>query len=819
MSHTYFVLCYHSWLKQNADFPTLEVVDVLIRNLPQEPAAESAQTEVAQQEGLRAREGQALQEESKKNLRNCEQYFDLLCGLMSLLGDRINQSNAFDFRQVFLQVYRMILRHKTTETLANGHTDNALTGLLNFCKQYVKLYPAIRVDPDFTRLDALQTLFRTCLFYVDSAEHQLKSEPDAAAGSLGVKCISQSSREAGYKLMFALAHKNASFTRQLINECLLPVIEQSEGHDVRATDQFSLFSHNQCRSPLGFCGIYNMGCICYMNSMLQQFFHVPQFRNAILLADDGLPENIQVTEQQKRVDDNVLHQLQKMFAFLQESERQDYNPEDFCFSFKDFENNPTNFAVQQDAQEFLNMIVDKIENGLRNTPYKQILDGIFGGKTCSTLACQNCGLVRKKYEHFFNLSLPVKNIPSLSASLQQFIAGETISDYKCEGCNQKVDIKKRVCLHELPNVLVVHLQRIIFDLDLSENTKINTRFEFPKSLNLEPYTTAGLARREKKDEPADQDAEPADQKPPLTAPQKQDSDLQPREYYEYKLVGVVVHVGTAEFGHYYSFINTNRSEGHILRDEGAENWLEFNDSRVKTFNIDHLENECFGGSTANQNQNYEDSTMWSGAYASIVEKRKSAYLLVYERRLKSPLSLKFTQEDAAASALSQYNIRYQIKVEQEPKEEKPVKEELPAKEDKPHIDKEPRSAGKSSSQQEVSASVNYYDLLKVALPKRLADLVHRDNYQFMFDQQINSTEFFLFLRRLSKLAEAHASQAQSSTRQNLPQEAQKPEEQIMGAMVGFYYKLIISLIQRNYDENRIMSLQEKMMQLICITPE
>ena len=28
----------------------------------------------------------------------------------------------------------------------------------------------------------------------------------------------------------------------------------------------------------------------------------------------------------------------------------------------------------------------------------------------------------------------------------------------------------------------------------------------------------------------------------------------PKEYYEYKLTGIVVHTGTADSGHYYSFI-------------------------------------------------------------------------------------------------------------------------------------------------------------------------------------------------------------------------------------------------------------------------
>ena len=36
-----------------------------------------------------------------------------------------------------------------------------------------------------------------------------------------------------------------------------------------------------------YVGLRNLGCICYMNSMLQQFFMVPCFRYNMLCADDG----------------------------------------------------------------------------------------------------------------------------------------------------------------------------------------------------------------------------------------------------------------------------------------------------------------------------------------------------------------------------------------------------------------------------------------------------------------------------------------------------------------------------------------------------
>jgi len=39
-----------------------------------------------------------------------------------------------------------------------------------------------------------------------------------------------------------------------------------------------------------------------------------------------------------------------MFGNLLLTEKQDFNPDEFCFSFKDFEGLPVNVTVQQDAQ-------------------------------------------------------------------------------------------------------------------------------------------------------------------------------------------------------------------------------------------------------------------------------------------------------------------------------------------------------------------------------------------------------------------------------------------------------------------------------------
>ena len=98
------------------------------------------------------------------------------------------------------------------------------------------------------------------------------------------------------------------------------------------------------RSYYGFCGIKNLGAVCYMNSMMQQFYNVPTFRFSLMAANDEIEADF-VKHQNKDIDDNVLHQMMNQFAFLQLSDRQYYNPTPFCFSFKEFDGQPTNVRV------------------------------------------------------------------------------------------------------------------------------------------------------------------------------------------------------------------------------------------------------------------------------------------------------------------------------------------------------------------------------------------------------------------------------------------------------------------------------------------
>ena len=372
----------------------------------------------------------------------------------------------------------------------------------------------------------------------------------------------------------------------------------------------------------GHVGLKNNGCICYLNSILQQMYMVPSFRYAIMSVDDKKDKNNQMSLFfNNHFDDNLLHQLQKMYIYLTYSEKQAFNPKDFCSSFKDFDGAPINPMIQQDSQEFYNNLCDKIENNLKNTKYKYIIDNIFTGKTCSSVTCEKCNTVSYRFEDFYNLSLEVKNISNLYESMQQLIEPEKIESFNCEVCKQKVNIIKRTSLAKLPNVLFIHLKRFYMNYEFERTEKINSKFEFPNTLNLRRFCIEELNKNNKK------------------GYQKEPDEIYPKEdyYYEYELKGINVHIGSAQGGHYVSFIDVER-DGHdnepnikssIENNIIKTKWLKFNDAIVTEFNTNDIPIESYGFFDDNKINN---------------ENGQNAYLLIYERKKKTPIKIVLDKE-------------------------------------------------------------------------------------------------------------------------------------------------------------------------------
>lgn len=156
--------------------------------------------------------------------------------------------------------------------------------------------------------------------------------------------------------------------------------------------------------------------------MLQQLFMVPEFRYQLLKAVDNSPENMQEHKGDK-IDDRLLIQLQKLFGFLELSERHAYNPKELCFSIKDYDGTPIRTGEQKDSQEFVGVFFERLETLLKPTTQRYLLQDTFQGNMCSQFICQSCGKVKNRLELFYTLSLQVKNCTGITDSLSQLIKG------------------------------------------------------------------------------------------------------------------------------------------------------------------------------------------------------------------------------------------------------------------------------------------------------------------------------------------------------------------------------------------------------------
>src|SRR3990167_4181600 len=83
--------------------------------------------------------------------------------------------------------------------------------------------------------------------------------------------------------------------------------------------------------------------------------------------------------------DNVVYEMQKMFAFLQESRRRSYDPRSFCHAYKDSGGKSVNVSVQMDVDEFYNQLCDKFELIMHNTPQRHLMKSFWDGTIANQL--------------------------------------------------------------------------------------------------------------------------------------------------------------------------------------------------------------------------------------------------------------------------------------------------------------------------------------------------------------------------------------------------------------------------------------------------
>ena len=538
--------------------------------------------------------------EISKFSATCGQYFSLLDSLLRDLRPSKKERRRVpdQWQELAAMLINQLKDHQVGElglsctgTLRATVEDKVLIGILNLLRTIYSKYAVLKADSQ----SLINMLFEECLFAMPSREIHDSAAPP--------KCKTEEARASAYRLIVELTVGSAANFSHVLG-----ILQTQMDHIRGLNGQGWIPRLEPPRSATGYIGLQNQGATCYMNSLMQQLFHIPPFRQGILSITDTHPDK----------HDSLLFHIQYMFTFLSESLLQYCETTAFCRTIKDEDGRPVNTRVQMDANEYFNKLVDRLEGLLGGTTQNRLLQTVFQGELANQLLPRGCSHGSERDEPFYVLSVDVRNKKSLQEALEFFVEGETLSGenaWSCDECGEKRDTIKRCCIKTLPPFLFIQLKRFDFDYNEMRLLKNNDHIEFPLQINLEAFTREGLLKRD-----GESETDPLRASGALSV-----SYDKPDEYYQYYLCGVVVHAGSANSGHYYSFIKSRQSD---QQPDQPSPWFEFNDTRVSPFDLSRLERECFGGT--------EDFSIFDRELGRTVEKTRvranSAYMLVYERK-------------------------------------------------------------------------------------------------------------------------------------------------------------------------------------------
>lgn len=312
-------------------------------------------------------------------------------------------------------------------------------------------------------------------------------------------------------------------------------------------DHYDTTNVDQKRADLKtFVGLKNLGATCYVNCLLQLWFHNPALRKAIYEWDKDSSNNennikevttpksefnqsVKLTPKRPREDDrcssrkmlktkdelaltptkivsppspknerqkskdsvqtNPIEQLQLIFARLQFTNKKSIDP----FSFID--SLALNAAEQQDAQEFGNLFMEFLEKSFanqKNAFVSKIIQRQFCGKYSYATICDACKQSSLSDSNFYELDLSIQNLETLHDCLKEFFRPVPLDGkYNCRRCQKAQSAHRKIILKSLPPTLNLQLLRFVYDVQRNVRQKLNSHIIFPEVLDMSPFLGNG----------------------------------------------------------------------------------------------------------------------------------------------------------------------------------------------------------------------------------------------------------------------------------------------------------------------------------------
>ena len=346
----------------------------------------------------------------------CEEMFNLLTTLVKMTSslfiftdpygpqpenEDIDSANIFSSNSVFETCINEIEKRPTLEERHSDYEDRVLGGFLNLAQTILQIAPKLRkYAGDEEKGYGLTKKLFNFLFEMPKIENKEANVPKFKAKATRKKafnlliCLCQNHEESGTK------HQINENYYSLFKELYLYHKEMDEIEKNTSVNVDDFDYDVGIKSSIGYAGLKNFGATCYQNSVIQQLFMISDLRYGIMASDVDSKNKIMST----------LFQLQLIFANLQETEKKYFTPRDFSKTFK-IDGAPVDVRVQQDAQEFFNVILDNIENQLKGTTNENLLKEIIGGEICNEVKSLESEhkYVSQTMEPFFSVQLDIKN--------------------------------------------------------------------------------------------------------------------------------------------------------------------------------------------------------------------------------------------------------------------------------------------------------------------------------------------------------------------------------------------------------------------------
>ncbi|KAL0232433.1 hypothetical protein PCE1_002774 [Barthelona sp. PCE] len=355
------------------------------------------------------------------------------------------------------------------------------------------------------------------------------------------------------------------------------------------------------RNKTGLIGLTNQGATCYLNSLLQALYMTPEFREMLYITpsvpheseeEEEEPEKRAVEGEEEEdsdsdysdseVEDNtdhsqdIIYQLQTLFGGLQYCDIPALGTTNLTKSFgwTDEES-----WVQHDVTELNRVLCDNLEEKQKKVDAEVKIGDIYRGTTQSMLRCCNCGYISKTEQHIYDLTLNVANCESIDEALQKNNDTEIMMEdnaYDCPECGSPQTSEKTTRLKSVPPVVCMVLARFDYDWQFDRRVKLTHNVEYPTYMQFDRYKETAPAERPINEiKPADIPIvidEPISAEEELIAPwqtriekEEPEVDLKNPADVETKtmpgtagdvheLYAVIVHSGTADFGHYYCYV-------------------------------------------------------------------------------------------------------------------------------------------------------------------------------------------------------------------------------------------------------------------------